>query len=673
MRAVRLVAAVAALSSILPVAVARASVSISARLIDFTPWLQPEGVLRAELEVINSGSEPLARFQVSLGIHEGIDTRSQLERSFTGSLGSVVGSDTIPVDITLAPGASETISIEKPLSEMRFFSANPDDRAYPVRFVVRSGRTSAPPLDTHMIFFSRPAPVPLEVALVVPLHHLPIYDAAMRVASVESARSLTDRTSSLLEVLERFPDTRVAVAPSGLLVDMLSDLADGYSISKNGEDFDAGSPGAVVAARALERIQTIAARTTTQTIVAPYANANLAWLSSNGMGERGLLQVGEGSLRIREKVTKSVSGWLLPASGAVDESALSLIQRSGLDGVILAPSTVPRARTSFTRAAPVQIRTRADTPVAALVSDAGLDTRLRPPPSVTSVVARQRFLAETATIMLERPSQRRVITAVAPGDWDSKRSGFDTILLALAQSPWMRSITPQEAVAQIDAAGSLELLGSETVLGAGPEPPPETYVESLKGSQSAIEQYSDLGPPASRIGALERLLMIAESADWWTSGRLRNRGLAFANAVQSKVAGEFAKITSPAPQTITLTSRNGLIPLVISNKTDYPVRVVITLDSDKLRFPSGTEILSDLNAPAETISVAVVTETSGTFPLRVVVQTPNRGLEISSSRLLVRSTAYNVVAVAITIGAGVFMVFGWVAGAVRRRVASKGP
>jgi hypothetical protein len=231
-------------------------------------------------------------------------------------------------------------------------------------------------------------------------------------------------------------------------------------------------------------------------------------------------------------------------------------------------------------------------------------------------------------------------------------------------------MTPDAAVSVIKNRSVAELLPAQSVLAAGSDPPPQTYEDALREAREAIDRYSDLGPPEARLRTLERTLLVAESSDWWGSRRLQSRGIDFAESIRESVTREFGKIKGPAAQTITLTSRTGVIPLVISTQTDYPVQVVIKLDSDKLSFPEGTEIQTLLNPPAQTIRVPAVARSSGTFPVRVVVSIPSGSVELASTRLVVRSTAYNLVAVAITIGAGVFMLFGWVGGAIRRRVAA---
>jgi hypothetical protein len=162
--------------------------------------------------------------------------------------------------------------------------------------------------------------------------------------------------------------------------------------------------------------------------------------------------------------------------------------------------------------------------------------------------------------------------------------------------------------------------------------------------------------------------LIAESTDWWPSRTLLARGVAFAEAIPPSVNSEMRKVHAPAAQTITLTSRTGVIPLSVGSGLGYPVDVVLRVDSDKLRFPDGNRItISKLQPPNQTIQVRAITQSSGTFPLDVRLFTPE-GTLIADSQLTIRSTAYNVVALSITGAAGIFMVGWWLFGWLRRRL-----
>lgn len=660
-----------------PGGAAQAQPTLEARLVEFPPWLEPDGTLAVEVEVSNSGDEAARDLRVGIAIHEGIETRSQLERTFRGRLGPVVGGDTHLVEGSIEAGATRTIRVEKPLAEISFFRSTRDDRAYPVRITVRAGRASAPAIDAHMVFFARPAPVPLRLVLVVPLHAPAVYDPSgavtLRATGLEHALA-EGRLDVILDALEAETGVPVQVAPSGLLLDTLEDLADGYELrSSSGTRTVARSdPPALAASVALDRFRRLGERPEIGIVTLPYSAAFLPGLDA----ARVQAHVAAARARIDGVLASSpLEAWILPTGGAVDEPRLAALVNAGASRVILAASSTRRKPEPLTRAVPVEVETRTPAPAAALVADEGLGERLRSE-RLTGIQARQRFLAETAAIMLERPAQRRVVAALAPLDWDPDPEMLRGILGAMARSPWMRGITLDDAVAGGGGRPKVELASTESLLSQGPVLS-GGYSDALREARRAIEQYADLAPPKGLLAALERRLLIAESADWAGGRRQQQRGRAFALAVGNEVRREFQKVRAPAPLTITLTSRTGVIPLSITSAAAYPVDVVIRLDSAKLRFPSGDRcsappfagacIARRLQPRTQTIEVPTIAEVTGTFPLRVTLQTPNRGVPLDSSRLVVRSTAYNLVAVAITGGAGLFLVVWWLAGIFRPR------
>jgi hypothetical protein len=65
-----------------------------------------------------------------------------------------------------------------------------------------------------------------------------------------------------------------------------------------------------------------------------------------------------------------------------------------------------------------------------------------------------------------------------------------------------------------------------------------------------------------------------------------------------------------------------------------------------------------LTRPEQSFTFQVRAQTTGRFPVEVLVQTPN-GDPITDSRIVVRSTAYNKIALIVMIGAAVFLVAWW--------------
>lgn len=666
------------ITPVLPMPRASAQAELQVELIEFPSWLDREGTIRIGLRVANRGDEVATGLRVSMSIHDGIDTRSQLERAFDESLGPVVGSDTFALAEEIQPRSAKDIYVEKPLQEISFFRTGPDDRAYPVRITLRNGDVASEPIDTFMIFASTPAIEPLRLALIVPIHHPVVYSPSLEINEnvdelIEAIE--TGRISRLLNALDAYPDVPITLAPTGLFLDMLHDLADGYTREGESEPVDPTDPAAVAAGLAIQRMRTAVARPFTRIVSAPYSLSALPVLGERLADFRASAQIGATRNLIQQVIGEPpLTGWVLPLPGVLDEPSMSILQSSGPTTVILQPESLQLGRTSLTRAAPAEASTRFGSS-GILITDDGLSSRLDTR-GLDAIRARQQFLAETFTIYLERPAQPRIVAAVAPTVWRMPAGAISGILAAMASSSWLRGIGPDQAIPELGHAPSVRLESGDALLDEDQIPPSE-YFESLEAAGRSIDKFSEISPPQELLMALDKRMLIAESSEWWTSRKNLSLGRNFANAVNTTVEEEFSKLRAPSPLTITLTSRNGVIPLSITSNADYPVDVVIRLESTQLQFP-GTERcagsstgrcieIKRLPPLSQTVEVQTIAEGTGTFPVRVVLQTPSSSTELDSTRLSVRSTAYNVVGTGITIGAGLFLIAWPIASFFRKR------
>jgi hypothetical protein len=86
----------------------------------------------------------------------------------------------------------------------------------------------------------------------------------------------------------------------------------------------------------------------------------------------------------------------------------------------------------------------------------------------------------------------------------------------------------------------------------------------------------------------------------------------------------------------------------------------VTLLSPRLQFlREGETQVVVLDRPRQALSFPVLAQTTGRFPVRILLRTP-RGAHIAESRIVVRSTALNVRALLVTIAAALFLLFLWV-------------
>lgn len=188
------------------------------------------------------------------------------------------------------------------------------------------------------------------------------------------------------------------------------------------------------------------------------------------------------------------------------------------------------------------------------------------------------------------------------------------------------------------------------------------------GFRSMVTLPTPLGPPATDPAALPVTGGI-ELADSIDQVALSSGSAAFdeqtrqdhLDGANETIDDQLAQITTEDQTVVTLTSRNGKIPLTINNGLDYPVQVRIVLESDKLDFPNGA-VIDSVPLPPRVptrVDVPVQARASGAFKLEATITSPDDGLRITSGRFNVRSTAVSGVGLVLTITAGLFLLLWW--------------
>ena len=291
-------------------------------------------------------------------------------------------------------------------------------------------------------------------------------------------------------------------------------------------------------------------------------------------------------------------------------------------------------------------------PVLAMAPDPVVMGHLAADESPGLVVSR--VIAELALIRLEQPSvARSSVVALAPG---VPAATVQQLLAALGTGRPFEAVSLAEA---FDHAEPVEDGGGNPVERA--LVPQAFEAISPATARSVRSVRADLGTFRGLVGVGSSLpelpsrhLLVATGADLTNEQRRAQLGAAAGamNAVDQQVS-------TPPTFTLTLTAREGTIPLTIRNDSGVPVRVSIHLSSAKLEFPDGDTIDRELVEETTRIDIRVRSRATGAFPLRIDVRTPDDRKSLSMSRYTVRSTAVSGVGLVLSVGAGVFLTVWW--------------
>jgi hypothetical protein len=299
-------------------------------------------------------------------------------------------------------------------------------------------------------------------------------------------------------------------------------------------------------------------------------------------------------------------------------------------------------------------------------SDAGLAEHLFG--SVDPVLRANHLLADLAVLFFSdsQSTLPRGVTLLSPLRWHPGSRFFATMLAGLSSSPIIKSVTLSQLFAQVPPGSAETPLITRNLVA-----PPTTAADSLSAgliasARQQLQALHSLAPTQTDVlRRNERLLLLSESSRMPLATRQE-----YLNSVGNQLAREAALVSLPTGRTITITSLSAKLPISIYSKSSTPLKVVLALSSPDLGFTRhviGLTLLPRNN----TVNIGVSARTSGDFPVRLQLLTPTGGVNLASGTLEIHSTAISGVAVALTAGAGAFLVLWWSRSVFRKRRKGK--
>lgn len=183
-----------------------------------------------------------------------------------------------------------------------------------------------------------------------------------------------------------------------------------------------------------------------------------------------------------------------------------------------------------------------------------------------------------------------------------------------------------------------------------------TYPAALAAAHVSVDGFRSMVATTDpdRVVPLDRNLLV--SGDRSLTSEQRQ---AYLDAATATVQDAVRSISVPVAQSVTITARDAVIPVTAVNDADQPVQVRVTLQSEKLAFPDGDSFTAVLNPGSNRLEARVRARASGAFPLEVRVTSPDKAIAVTQGRVQVRSTAVSGLGLALSIGAGVFLLLWW--------------
>jgi hypothetical protein len=269
----------------------------------------------------------------------------------------------------------------------------------------------------------------------------------------------------------------------------------------------------------------------------------------------------------------------------------------------------------------------------------------------------QRVVAALAEVAYEEPAISRGLVIAPDARWNPDVATMTQLFAALRESPLVRPMTldqffrsvSREQVNGFDRERQL----ASTVPAAMP-----LAVSDYQHAANELSSFRAVaGPNDPNVAAAEHALLVAASTSITS-----DQAHALLSSVDSAVQSFTGSITTDAKR-VTLTARQAKVPLSFVNSLKPPrtIAVRVHLESPKLLFPGGSDQIVKLKPGNNTFSFPVEARASGTFPMTITVTSPDGGLNFGTPvRVTVRSAVFGGFAIALAIGALVFLALWWV-------------
>lgn len=607
-------------------------------LVEQTPWTEPDGEFRVRVRVEDLAVPLADQVELALTVHGRVTFRSTFAATVAGEqLGSAVtvvtrpwadldpdGNGVAEVRVDIGPGGTD-LGAAGGVHPVTVDLRQPGSGEFLTRMV------------THLVVVPGEGDdsPPLLAALTLPFRAPP---SLAPDGTTEMAAGTEAALGVLADALDTHRGVPLTLAPTPETVDAL-----------------AGGTDSQVAV--LDTLR--GALEDRQVLGRTYVDLDLpAWVAAGLAPEAGAeLTRGTDVVADQLPVRPDARTWI--AGPTMSTDALGALRELGVDQVVVPEEALePLDEAVFNRTltSPFTVRGGTDRTQGAVAADAALGAHFTT--TTDPVLNAHHLLADLAVLFFDAPGTVRGVAVVAPETWAPDAAFLDALLTGLSSpAAPVRAVTLDEVFREVAPATGPGGERLERALSPTAEPPSLAgYADRLRLTRLVLTGYrSMIGPVNPRFDELERRLLVSGSEALGPGQRDE-----YVDAVLAAIDEATGAIQVPGDRTITITARQGRLPLTFRNEAGYPVQVSVVLDSDnKLEFPDGESFPLELPEGTTRLEVLVRARTSGTSRVEVRLASPDGLLELGQTDLTVRSTAVSGVGLVLSAGALTFLLVWW--------------
>jgi hypothetical protein len=639
------------------------------RLIRQTAYTTPEQpVIRLAIRIGNV-RQPIPDAVIGWRLGPKVLSRVGYETALKDGPQYAAGANTVSHVGDIEPGEAIDVAFKIDTSETG--AIEDDSGVYPLQIELRSGEELTTSMTTAVIHIFQPPEKRVwfswwtEVA--TPIAFGPdgtLIDPGFE-SMLESGGGIVAQVEALWDLLQgASAGAAVDLIVSPVALDQLERAADGYERA-DGTTARSDDAAPLAAAATLERLREIAVSPLARLHAMPFAAPRLPALLAAGLDTHldAQWRVGDETFEriLGERPDPTVAR---PPGLAFDQASVDAMEARGVTTLLGAADTVvrPPQDNDFAPPPAATLPTTSGGEVALLLPDPGATSLLSDPDiREDPILAAHVLLGELATIWKEQPVppddvERGLALDLAP---DLPAAFWNPAVRRLTQAPFLAPAHAGDLRGQVLPPPEPAVLGSE---------PAEVFLSSYTADLVAAAQRvntfgSVVEEPAGEADRLRRGLLYAEASQY-----IRNEGSGriWINWVNDVIDGTFDAISPDTSRVLTFTSRSGTIPLRMGDPGARVLTVRVELASVRVDLLGAGARPVRITEPNQVITFDAEVRAAGTSEVEVIVRSPD-GVELSRAVLVVRSTAINPIALAITIGAGLVLIALWSRRLFRRR------
>ncbi|MGA2305194.1 MAG: DUF6049 family protein [Acidimicrobiales bacterium] len=488
----------------------------------------------------------------------------------------------------------------------------------------------------------------------------------LRVALVMPVSGRLSPTSSLLSgsALEPVEDlTGIIAAHRGVAVSLAANPATVASLGAGGKK----------GRRAVTQLRSLTAAPVgdDQLLAQSYVPINVAGLADAGLTDEIGAQMARGTALLDAAGLHPTSGtWVDTSSDFTTGGVSDLgdgLQAAHADNLILDDADLaplpagPTGPKNLTFAQPFSLGVGDGRHVTAAGASSEVDALFTADPD-DPVLAANQMIATLEFIHFENAYETdpRGIVVEPPASWQPSDPLLTTLLTELAGNPVLSPVTLSQFFAQVPKGGNEEPASRRLQAGS----PAKSGVIAAATARHLAAARAHLTSFSQAVGGHQHPAVFVELSDLLLATENKSfdpaeRAAAFAVFIQ-RFGVEVNLVSLAAQNTITFTSRTASIPVSVLSSAPFPVKVVLSLSSDKFAFPDGSARTLTLDHPTTPVRIAARAITSGDrLPVEVTLTTPDGQLVFARATLTVHSTSISIVGIALTVVAALVLLVWW--------------